>query len=58
MYLEEDGKVEVQCYFERDPTREKLRDRLWVESISEVIRRSRLHWFGHVDRSIRMAEFC
>ena len=28
----------------------ELRDRLGLESISEVMRRCRLRWFGHVER--------
>ena len=28
----------------------ELRERLGVESVSEVVRRSRLRWFGHVER--------
>ena len=28
----------------------ELRDKLGVESISEVMRRGRMRWFGHVER--------
>ena len=29
---------------------EELRNRLGVESVSEIVRRGRLRWFGHVER--------
>ena len=29
---------------------EELRQRLGIDSVSDVLRRNRLRWFGHVDR--------
>ena len=29
---------------------EELRQRLGIESVTEVVRRGRLRWFGHVER--------
>ena len=35
---------------DRNLSNVELRDRLCIESISEVMRRGRLRWFGHVER--------
>ena len=31
-------------------TSEELRNRLSIEAVTEIVRRGRLRWFGHVER--------
>ena len=38
------------CHPKNRITSEELRKRLSIEAVTEIVRRGRLRWFGHVER--------
>ena len=46
----DDGETYVWSHTEGEDVFEELRQRLGIDSVSGVLRRIRLRWFGHVER--------